>query len=81
MTIDLNKVEFSSIPFQEAKGDDLLTAIVKVSLPNYIPKCVSLRAQIDPTFITCDVLRKDLPLLDQDKHVLSVSIKTLTSLN
>lgn len=73
------KLESSAHPCPSSK-DGVLEVIVKVEKPNYIPKGVSVRAQISPQLFTSAISGTQLKTLEQDPKVQSVSVsRTLHS--
>ena len=75
---DLEKVELTGTTSlaagDEIDPEDSLTAIIRVSEPDYVPKDVNVRARIDPTLITASFLGKWLKALQSDPRVQSVSL-------
>jgi hypothetical protein len=75
---DLEKVELTGTTSlaagEEIDPEDSLTAIIRVSEPDYVPKEVKVRARIDPTLITASFLGKSLKALQSDPRVQSVSL-------
>ena len=75
---NLEKVELtgttSLVAGDEIHPDDSLTAIIRVSEPDYVPKDVDVRARIDSTLITASFLAKSLEILQSDPKVESVSL-------
>ena len=75
---NLEKVELagttSMAAGDEIDPDDSLTAIIKVSEPDYVPQDVDVRARIDSTLITASFLGKSLKKLQSDPKVESVSL-------
>ncbi len=78
---DLHKLEVSSIPTQDVVDpESLITAIIKVGSPDYVPKNVQVRSKISPSILTCEFLAKVLTQLEKDGKVESISInQTLNS--
>ena len=75
---NLEKVELtgttSMAAGDEIDPDDSLTAIIRVSEPNYVPENVNIRSRIDSTLITASFLGKSLKKLQSDPKVESVSL-------
>ena len=81
MTISLDNLEkveltgtTSLAAGDEIHPDDSLTAIIRVSEPDYVPEDVNVRARIDPTLITASFLARALEKLESDPKVESVSL-------
>jgi hypothetical protein len=58
----------------EVGNDEILTAIVKVATPGYVPESVRLRAAISQTIFTADLSRRRLAELEHDPQVVSVEL-------
>ena len=61
----------------KAKKDDadpVLSVIVHVREANYVPEWLPLRKRITTHIFTSDIKRVDLPKLEADDQVVSVSI-------
>ena len=72
---DLDKLELASAPArQEINPDEDLTAIFKVNKSKYVPKCVKLRARIDPKRFTGSFTARHLKSIESDKNVISVAL-------
>lgn len=72
---DLRKLE--SVPpsvLGEAAEDEMISAIVQVTAPDYVPPQVQVRARIDPTLFTALLPRIALSQLEADPQVRSVSL-------
>jgi len=71
---DVKKLESSSVTPELVKGEGSVEAIVKVSEPNYVPKNVKVRAQIDPQLFTCVISAKQFTRLEKDPLVASIAV-------
>ena len=75
---NLEKVELTGTTSlaagDEIHPDDSLTAIIRVSEPDYVPQEVKVRSRIDSTLITASFLGKSLKKLQSDPKVESVSL-------
>jgi hypothetical protein len=72
---DLRKLE--SVPpsvLGEEAEDPMVTAIVQVSVPDYVPPEIRVRARIDPVLFTAVFPRRALDGLESDPKVRSVSL-------
>jgi hypothetical protein len=59
---------------QQLSTDDLVTGIVKVRKPGYRPAGIKVRSEIAPTMFTAEFLASDLPTLENDPDVETVSL-------
>ena len=71
---DLKKLESSSVTPTLAIEEGFVEAIIKVNQPNYVPKNVNVRAQIDPQIFTCEISAKQLTDLENDPQVVSIAV-------
>jgi len=71
---DLSKVESSSVIPLTTNASETVQAIIKVKDADYVPKGVKVRASISPHILTGDLKRGDLPALERDPQVESISI-------
>lgn len=71
---DLSKVESSSVIPLATNALETVQAIIKVKSADYVPKCVKVRASIGPHIFTGDLKLGDLPTLERDPQVESISI-------
>lgn len=71
---DLKKVESSGARPVVSDRDALVTAIIRVNSPNYLPKGVSLRSKVGPFLFTAEFPAKQLEILESDANVEAVSI-------
>ena len=79
-TQSTGKRESSARPGPSANAEKV-EVVVKVHRPNYVPRGVTVRAQISPLIFTTRVLGADLPEIEQDPGVQSISInKTLRTI-
>lgn len=71
---DLKKLESSSVTPRLVKEEGSVEAIIKVNKPNYRPKNIKVRAQIDPQMFTCEISAKQLTNLEKDPQVASIAV-------
>ncbi len=75
------KLQSSARPDPVNSGESL-EVIVKVTETDYVPKGVSVRAQISPVLFTCNIPALSLEALEQDPKVHTVSVsQTLRTVN
>jgi len=55
-------------------SEPMLTAIVKVSDPQYVPAEIEVRARIDATLFTAELSTAQLSTLETDPKVVSVAL-------
>lgn len=58
----------------DVDADEMLSAIVKVSEPGYVPAVADERARISDTLFTANVRRAGLDALEEDPRVESVEL-------
>ena len=58
----------------DVDADQLLSAIVKVNEPGYVPEAADNRARISDTLFTANVRRAGLEALEEDPRVESVEL-------
>jgi hypothetical protein len=71
---DLHKLESSSVLPLATNPSQVVQAIIQVKDADYVPKGVKVRASISPHLLTADLLQGDLPALELDPKVESISI-------
>jgi hypothetical protein len=72
---DLGKLESAPASvLGEEGGDPMLTAIMQVTVPHYVPPEVQVRARIDPLLFTAEFPRESLSELEGDPRVKSISL-------
>jgi hypothetical protein len=71
---ELHKVEASSVVPLAQKTSEIVQAIIKVKVADYVPLRVRLRASISPGIFTGEFKYSDLESLEQDPKVESISI-------
>lgn len=71
---ELSKVESSSVIPLATNASETFQAIIKVKDADYVPKGVKVRASISPHILTGDLKQDDLPALEMDPQVESISI-------
>jgi len=74
--MDKRKINKSKITGNLPPGDDdsMVSVIVHVHEPGYVPAWLSLRKRITEYIFTADIKRPELSKLEADKQVTSVSI-------
>jgi len=71
---DLEKVELPRTASSSIKGGDILTAIFKVKLANYVPDGVKQRARISTRLFTGSFKSEQLPKIESDENIESISL-------
>jgi hypothetical protein len=72
---DLRKLEHASQPHTNSLPDDVIvSAIVKVRQPQYVPSGMTVRSRIDETMFTASCRADVLRHLEQDPLVESVAL-------
>lgn len=71
---ELSKVESSSVIPLALNSAETVEAIIKVKDADYVPDRVKVRASISPHILTGEFKQGDLPALEQDPQVESISI-------
>jgi len=75
-----SKLPIERLPKVESAGalnqgvGKVITAIVKVNTPGYVPEGVDVRARIDDTFFTGSLSMSDLERIQSDPQVASISV-------
>ena len=74
--MDKRKIRQSKITGKASPGDGepVLSVIVNVREPDYVPEWLSLRQRITAHIFTADIKKEELPKLEADSQVVSVSI-------
>jgi hypothetical protein len=74
--MEKRKLDNSKITGKRSAGDNnpMLSVIIQVREPNYVPDWLSLRKKITEYIFTAEIEGVDLPKLEADKLVDSVSI-------
>lgn len=70
----LRKLEASSVTRPDADADAVLEAVVRVSVPGYVPAGLTVRARLDDTMFTCTLKSGLLAALERDPRVSSISL-------
>ena len=72
---ELDKLESAPPSVLEAVDkDQVITVIIQVKEPNYVPPQVQMRAQIDPTLFTAELPAARLNELEADPKVQSFAL-------
>lgn len=71
---NLEKIELTGTASSSIDQDDILTAILRVKQPDYVPAGVTLRARIDENMFTGNFKAEDLKDIGSDENVLSIAI-------
>jgi hypothetical protein len=75
--LSCSKVELDVTQVAHGLGEASFSAIVKVSRPDYVPDCVSVRVRLNAQLFTAQITPPALKLLEQDPLVVSISINKL----
>lgn len=70
----LKKIESSGARPVQSADDDVVTAIIKVNVPNYVPEGIKVRAPIGPYLFTAEFFAKELRRLESDSRVVTISV-------
>jgi hypothetical protein len=71
---NLEKIELTGTTSSSIDQADILTAILRVKQPDYVPTGVTLRARIDENMFTGSFKAEDLKDIESDENVLSIAI-------
>jgi hypothetical protein len=74
--MDKHKLSKSKVTGKAKKddADQILSVIVHVREANYVPEWLTIRKIITTHIFTADIQKEDLPKLENDDQVVSVSI-------
>jgi len=78
---DLKKVELrGTTKSASISPDETLTAVFKVSEPDYVPPKVKLRARVDSNLFTGSFVAADLNEIESDANVVSLALSKALNL-
>jgi len=67
--------KITGVRHRELDTDETVLAIVKVSEPDYVPRCTRLRSRIDRHMITVECRYGAISMLEVDPRVESVALQ------
>jgi hypothetical protein len=68
------KMEFGAAKPAAPADSEIVSAIVKVKVPNYVPKGFTVRSRVDETMFTADCNGSALRSAQEDPNVESVAL-------